>query len=169
MSHPFPSSLPTHTPPHSLPIQVGNPGLTYPQQQAHFFAWCVIASPLLIGTDLVSGIDNATLALLSAPEVLAVSQDPLGVQGVRVTAPNLSGPECWARPLADGSVAALLLNRGGASAQVTCTWEELGLPAGATADVRDLWLRKDLGPSTGGFSAQLDGTSAMLVKVKQGA
>jgi alpha-galactosidase len=148
-------------------LEVGNPGLTFPQQQAHFFAWCLIASPLLIGTDVVSGIDNQTLALLSGPELIAVSQDPLGIQGIKVSEPNLNGPECWARPLADGSVAALLLNRGEAPAQVTCTWEQIGIPSGAAADVRDLYLRKDLGQFTGSYAAQLGGTSAVMVKVKQ--
>ena len=39
------------------------------------------------------------LALLLNEEVLAVSQDAGRVQGVRVSAANASGTECWARPL----------------------------------------------------------------------
>ena len=42
--------------------------------------WAVVMAPILISTDLVSGIDNATLSILAAPEVIAVSQDTLGVQ-----------------------------------------------------------------------------------------
>jgi len=64
---------------------------------------------LLISTELVDGLDATTLGILTAPEVLAVSQDALGAQGIRVSAADPTGTECWARPLADGSVAALLL------------------------------------------------------------
>ena len=150
-------------------LQVGDAGLSPDEARSHFAAWCVVAAPLLISNDLVSGIDAETLAILSAPEVVAVQQDSLGVQGVRVSPAAPDGAECWARPLADGSVAALLLNRGAATASVTCSWAELGLkdPAGAAA-VRDLWARKDLGSFTGSFTAPaLASHASMLVKVKQ--
>ena len=61
-------------------LQVGNPGLSDTEARAHFSAWCIVAAPLLIGADIVSGLDNATLAILGAPELVAVDQDPLGVQ-----------------------------------------------------------------------------------------
>ena len=150
-------------------LQVGDAGLSPDEAQSHFAAWAVVAAPLLISNDLVSGLDAATLAILSAPEVIAVDQDALGVQGVRVSAHAPQGAECWARPLADGSVAALLLNRGAAPGDVECTWAQLGLksPAGAAA-VRDLWARKDLGSFTAGFTAKaLAPHASMLVKVAQ--
>jgi alpha-galactosidase len=150
-------------------LQVGDAGLSLDEARSHFAAWAVVAAPLLISNDLVSGIDNETLAILSAPEVIAVDQDALGVQGVRVSPAAPLGAECWARPLADGSVAALLLNRGAAAADVTCSWAEIGLknPSGA-ASVRDLWLRSDLGSFTGGFTATaLRSHASMLIKVAQ--
>ena len=98
-----------------------------------------------------------------------MDQDALGVQGVRVSPPAPDGAECWARPLADGSVAALLLNRAPAPGNVTCTWAQLGLPApAAPARVRDLWARADLGAFSGGFTAAgLRAHASMLVKVAQ--
>jgi alpha-galactosidase len=150
-------------------LQVGNAGLSPDEAQSHVAAWCIVAAPLLISNDLVSGIDDATLALLTAPEVIAVDQDVLGVQGVRVSPAAPAGAECWAKPLADGSVAALLLNRGEAPADVTCTFAELGLanPNGAAA-VRDLWARADLGSATGAYTAKaLRAHQSMLVKIKQ--
>ena len=91
------------------------------------------------------------------------------MQGVRVSAAAPSGGECWARPLADGTVAALLLNRGLTPANVTCTFSELGLknPTGA-ATVRDLEARADLGSFTASYTAHaLASHAAMLVKVAQ--
>ncbi len=64
-------------------LEVGNGGMTYEQQKSHFTLWALMKSPLLIGCDLRT-IDAGTLALLSNEEVIAVNQDPLGVQGRRV-------------------------------------------------------------------------------------
>ena len=150
-------------------LTVGNAGLSQDEAKSHFGAWCIVAAPLLISNDLVSGIDAETLAILSAPEIIAVDQDVLGVQGVRVSLSNPMGAECWAKPLADGSVAALLLNRGDAVADVECSWAEMGLknPTGAGA-VRDLWARKDLGNFTGAYTAKaLASHASMLIKVIQ--
>ena len=63
-------------------------------------------------------------------------------------------------------MAAALLNRGAAPSDVTCTWAELGLPAGASAGVRDLWARADLGAFTGQFTAQaVESHGAAMVRV----
>ncbi len=150
-------------------LQLGNAGLSPEEARTHFFAWAVVAAPLLIATDLVSGLDSDTLALLSAPEVVAVDQDAMGVQGIRVSPPAPQGSECWARPLADGSVAALLVNRGQGVADATCTFAQLGLrDPTAPAAARDLWLRKGLGNFTGSFTAAaLPSHGSMLVKFQQ--
>ena len=55
--------------------------------------WSLMKSPLLIGCDL-RAIDKAKLAILSNKDVIAINQDPLGVQGRRVWSSSLS--ESWA-------------------------------------------------------------------------
>lgn len=152
-------------------LQIGNAGLSPDEAQSHFSAWAVVAAPLLISADLVSGLDAGSLAILSAPEVIGVDQDALGVQGVLVSPAAPQGQECWARPLADGGVAVLLLNRASTTAAVTCTWAQVGLPhANAPATVRDLVARKDLGSFTRAFTTPPLATHAsMLVKLTQSA
>ena len=61
----------------------------------------------------------------------------------------------------------MLLNRGAgpANASVTCTWAELGLPAGEAAAVRDLWAHADLGPATGAFTATVPPHGCVMVRV----
>ena len=54
--------------------------LTFQQQRAHFSIWALMKSPLMLGTDLNS-MSKDQLNLVSAPEVLAVHQDSLGVPG----------------------------------------------------------------------------------------
>jgi hypothetical protein len=45
--------------------------------------WCLLSAPLLIGCDLEQ-LDPFTIGLLSNDEVLALDQDALGKQAVRV-------------------------------------------------------------------------------------
>ena len=44
-------------------LQVGNVGLSITEQYSHFALWVLMASPLLIGTD-VSLLSNASLTIL---------------------------------------------------------------------------------------------------------
>ena len=66
-----------------LVLEVGNGGMTDAEYVTHFSLWAISKAPLLIGCD-VSKMSAATLSTLTNPEVIAVNQDPLGVQGKRV-------------------------------------------------------------------------------------
>lgn len=59
---------------------MGNPGLTVNEQRSHFALWSLFKSPLFIGADLRS-LSREAKEILTAPEVIAVNQDPLGVAG----------------------------------------------------------------------------------------
>ena len=60
-------------------LQVGN-GLTPGEQRSHFALWCLLKSPLMISSPL-KGLDQTALAVVMAPEVIAVHRDKLGVAG----------------------------------------------------------------------------------------
>jgi hypothetical protein len=66
-----------------LVLEVDNGGMTDAEYVSHFSLWAISKAPLLIGCD-VSNISAAGLSILSNPEVIAVNQDPLGVQGKKV-------------------------------------------------------------------------------------
>ena len=57
----------------------GGPGLTLAEEEAHFGMWCIMSSPLLIGCKL-DKISEASLAILKNRELVALNQDPLGLQ-----------------------------------------------------------------------------------------
>jgi alpha-galactosidase len=85
--------------------------------------WALLAAPLLAGNDL-SKMNQETLDILTNKEVIAVDQDAKGVQGRRVAQ---EGPlEVWAKPLADGSVAVGLFNRGESANPVTVNFKDVG-------------------------------------------
>jgi hypothetical protein len=66
-----------------LVLEVGNGGMTDAEYVTHFSLWAISKAPLLIGCD-VTRMSAATLSTLTNPEVIAVNQDPLGVQGKKV-------------------------------------------------------------------------------------
>lgn len=67
-------------------LEIGR-GLTPAEERTHFGMWCMMSSPLLVGCDLTS-IPEASLELITNPELLAVNQDTLGLQAQRVCVVN---------------------------------------------------------------------------------
>ncbi len=66
-----------------LVLEVGNGRMSDAEYVTHFSLWAISKAPLLIGCD-VTKMSPATLTTLTNPEVIAVNQDPLGVQGKKV-------------------------------------------------------------------------------------
>jgi alpha-galactosidase len=142
-------------------LEVGNGKLTPDENYTHMTLWCMLASPLLIGTDMPK-MSAFTVSLFSNDEVLAVNQDALGKQGYRVTQNGTT--EVWVKPLEDGSTAVALFNRGETPADVSVAWADLKLTGKQT--VRDLWRQKDLGAFDTGYKINVAPHGAELVRVK---
>ncbi len=144
-------------------LEVGN-GLDDVEGRAHFSMWAIMAAPLITGNDLTK-MSAATKATLTNAEVIAIDQDSLGKQG-RAVATSGTDLEVWSKELSGTNTRAVaLFNRSSASASITVQWSQLGLPAGA-ASVRDLWAAKDLGPSTGSYTAtNVASHSVVLLKI----
>jgi alpha-galactosidase len=142
-------------------LEVGNGGMTDAEYRAHFSLWAILAAPLMAGND-VRSMTDATRAILTAPEVIAVDQDPLGRQAKRVNMAR--GVEVWVRELAGGARGIVLLNRGANAARAEVTWDLVGGSRSHTALVRDLWERQDVGRHTEGYDVTLQPHSAAMVK-----
>jgi len=142
-------------------LEIGNGKMSRDEYLTHMSLWCLLAAPLLAGNDLTT-MKPETLAILANPEVIALDQDALGVQGHRV---SQEGPlEVWVKPLADGSQAVGLFNRGESPMATTANFEQMGLPG--EASVRDLWARRELGRFTGSFSAEVPTHGVVLVRIR---
>ena len=59
-------------------LEIGR-GLSPEEEETHFGMWCIMSSPLLIGCDLTT-IPEESLNLLKNKELIALNQDPLGLQ-----------------------------------------------------------------------------------------
>ncbi len=144
-------------------LEVGNGGLTTIENQSHFSLWAILAAPLMAGNDL-DAMTPEVHDILTNKEVIAVDQDPLGHEGVRVR--HQDNQDVWAKPLQNGGVAVVLLNRGASEQTIGVKWDEIGLNAGQKAAVRDLWAHKDLGVVKDSFSAPVPSHGAVMVTLK---
>ena len=144
-------------------LEVGNGGMTNVEYRAHFSLWSILAAPLIAGNDL-RDMTPEIHDILTNKDVVSVDQDALGREGRRVRKDG--DLEIWARPLAGGDRAAVLLNRSATGKQITLDWEDLGYPSHLSASVRDLWQHKELGKFTGKFSATVPSHGVVMVTVK---
>jgi len=114
-------------------------GLTIHEQRAHFTMWCLMKAPLLLANDLRS-IPEPVWDIISNKEMIAVNQDPLGIQGYKRwssskpfdgkdnenTNNSDDGPiEVWAGDLSGGDVVVVLFNRSGKTQTITAKFKDV--------------------------------------------
>ncbi len=146
-------------------MMVGMPGLSETQNRVHMSLWAISGAPLIVGADLAK-LDKATAAILTNADVLAVDQDSLGVQAIKVAEPQ-PGLQVWARPLASAGVhAVLLLNRTSAPSEIAVHWDAIGLDASAKATVKDLWAGRELGSFAAAYSTKVPAGDAVFLIVR---
>jgi len=144
-------------------LEVGNGGMTTTEYRAHFSLWCLLAAPLMAGNDL-RDMSSEIKDILTNREVIAINQDPLGMQGRRV---YRSGEhEVWSRQLADGGRAVVIFNRGAQEKRLGVAWTDIGYPRYLPANVRDVWAHKDLGKNSGSFSQMVPGHGVVMLTIK---
>lgn len=144
-------------------LEVGNGGMTGDQYRAHFSLWAMLAAPLIAGNDLTE-MSPETLEILTNREVIAVNQDPAGIQGVKIK--QEKSREVWAKPLSKpGERAVLFFNLAFTTdVRMEVAWNDMGLAPGE-AEVRDLWTHEDLGVFEDKFSTVVRPTSVVMLKI----
>jgi len=160
-------------------LEIGNGHMTDTEYQTHMSLWCLLASPLLAGNDL-RDMKPGILEILTNKEVIAVDQDKLGKQAVRVSPPTTADErdsvsktqrgsttggmvQVFSRPLADGGHAVGLFNLGDAAAKVTAKWSDVGIAG--SHKVRDLWKHADLGAFKDEFSADVPSHGVVMIRI----
>jgi alpha-galactosidase len=143
-------------------LEVGNGGMNDTEYRSHFSLWCLMAAPLMAGNDL-EHMSDATKSTLTNKELIAVNQDPAGIQAKRVKKDN--GLEVWVKQMSDGGRAVALLNRSEATADITAQWIDLGYPEQLKATVRDLWAHSDAGVHKSSFTAKVASHGATIIRI----
>jgi alpha-galactosidase len=143
-------------------LEVGNGGMSLVENRTHFSFWALLAAPLMAGNDLAA-MSPEVREILTNREVIGVDQDPLGMQGRKLA--DDGAREVWVKPLADGSRAVILWNRGSEASTLTATWETIGLFPGTRARVRDLWQHADLGSLAERVQAKVEPHGVVMLRV----
>ncbi|MFJ4781715.1 ricin-type beta-trefoil lectin domain protein [Streptomyces sp. NPDC088794] len=147
-------------------LMVGMTGFTAAQNRTHMNLWAISGAPLLAGNDLTT-MTSETAGILKNPEVVAVDQDARGLQGVKV-AEDTTGLQVYGKVLSGaGNRAVVLLNRTSAAQNITVRWSDLGL-TNASATVRDLWARANVGTYGTGYTTSVPAGGSVLLTVTGG-
>ncbi|MET7714880.1 ricin-type beta-trefoil lectin domain protein [Streptomyces sp. NPDC005407] len=144
-------------------LMVGLNGMTAARNRLHMSLWSIAGAPLLAGNN-VATMTTETRDILTNPEVLAIDQDPRGLQGVKV-AEDTRGLQVYGKVLSGtGKRAVMLFNRTGSAANITVRWADLGLtPDSAT--VRNAWTRTDAGSFATSYTTSVPANDAVLLTV----
>jgi alpha-galactosidase len=135
-------------------------GMSAAQFRSQLSMWSMLAAPLMISDNLTK-ISSASVVALQSSEVVAIDQDPAGVQGTLLS--TAGNGQVWVKPLVDGSRAIALLNRGSNATTITTSASTVGLPSASSYALRNVWTHAT--SSTGGtISAYVSGDSTVLLR-----
>ncbi len=133
-------------------LEVGRT-LTDEEDRTHFGMWCIMSSPLLIGCDMTQ-LRPETLRLLKNTELIALNQDPLGLQAYVASHDG----ETYVLvkdvdELYGASRAVALYNPSDSPDTVTLRFSDIDLDG--KVRMRDLFEHKDLGSFEDEFSVEV--------------
>jgi alpha-galactosidase len=136
-------------------------GMTSSEAAAQVAMWAIVAAPLVIGSD-PRLLSRASLQMLENPTVIAIDQDPLGIQGTELA--TVGTVQIWARHLVGGALAVALLNTGSAPVSVSTTALAVGLDPSRLYTVQDAWSG-DTTLTHGALAATVAPESAILWRI----
>jgi alpha-galactosidase len=142
------------------------------ENRAHFSMWAMLAAPLIFGADVPS-MPAEVKQILGNRDVIAIDQDPLGIQGFAFI--RTRGIEYWAKPLVDGAWAIAILNRGDEPKKITHDWRKHDIGddvSGHKAEfsktvysVRDLWAGRAAGSTETPLNVTIPGRDVVMLRL----
>ena len=144
-------------------LEIGR-GLKPEEEEVHFGMWCIMSSPLLIGCDLTT-IPEASLKLLKNKELIALNQDPLGLQAYVVQHENKGYVLVKDIEQERGKVRAVALyNPSDSICDFSVPMSVLEM--GGKVKMRDLVKQKDLKAVQGTLNRQLPAHSVLILRME---
>jgi alpha-galactosidase len=143
------------------PLAGGGLEMTQEESTSQLVMWAEMASPLIVGSDPRT-LPQSMIDTLDNPEIVAVDQDPLDIQGVRV-ATSTTG-DVYSKVLSgNGQRAVVLLNRSDSAASMTVTFADAGLIG--PVSIRDLRARRNLGSFNGSYTTTVPAHGTALLRL----
>lgn len=118
---------------------LGGVGCTDIEYQSQMSLWCLMASPLMITCD-VRNMNETTKRILTNKDLIAIDQDPLGVQAERKLKNDIW--QVFVKPLANGDVALGILNMSDKEQTANFDLSKLGIAN--KKNWIDLWSKKSM-------------------------
>nr|WP_321408575.1 glycoside hydrolase family 27 protein [uncultured Carboxylicivirga sp.] len=152
-------------------MEVGN-GMPEGQDRVHFAMWVMLSSPLIMGNDLRSASEE-TIEILTNKEVIAVSQDKMGIQAYCHS--DEGKIEIWAKPMADGEWAFAIVNMSEEPVEINHDWawhpvkDDLSGRSLSVEQIeytiRDLYNHKDLVTTKKNLKATIPGHDVLMIRL----
>ena len=154
-------------------MEVGN-GMSLSEDRAHFSMWSMLAAPLIAGNDIRKMSDEVK-EILTNKEVIAVNQDPKGVQGFQFWSSD--DVEMWFKPLENGDYAICFLNRDIEAKQLHFDWKKFTVNDGISKTyidfsqtsfkLRNLWTHKDQGNTKKSLDVEIGGHDVLMFRASK--
>lgn len=154
-------------------MEVGN-AMSVNEDRAHFSMWCMIAAPLIAGTDIQNATEEA-IEILTNEEAIAVNQDKLGIQGFKQSAAD--SLEVWYKPLENGDWAVCFLNRDAVDKEISYNWKEKNIVDDFAKretkfnknkyEIRDLWKHENLGTTEKTLNAVVPSHDVLMLRLSK--
>jgi alpha-galactosidase len=152
-------------------LEVGNAGLTHDENIAHFSMWAMLAAPLMAGNDL-RNMNLEVKEILTNKEVIAVDQDPLGMQGIRFL--DMGDQEVWVKFLENDEIAVCFLNRAEVPWKALYDWQRLNIYHAGKAirfgeqhySMRDLWAHENTGTTADDLPLDIPPHGVLMLRLK---
>lgn len=144
-------------------LEVGR-SMSEEEDKTHFGMWCIMSSPLLIGCNMAT-IKERPLALLKNPELIALNQDPLGLQAYVVQ--HIGETYVLVKDiltLHGNTRAVALYNPSDREEEMCISFSEVDLAG--KVQVRDLFEHQDLGEKEGGLSVVVPPHGTRIYKLE---
>ncbi len=142
------------------------------ENRAHFSMWAMLAAPLIFGADVPS-MPVEIRNILGNREVIAVDQDPLGIQGFAFY--RARGIEYWAKPLANGDWAIAFLNRSDEPKKLAHDWRKHAIGddvsgrnvdfTAAVFNIRDLWAGRAAGTTEAPLQVTVPARDVVMLRL----
>lgn len=142
-------------------------GCTDSEYQTHFVLWAMMGSPLMIGCD-VRNMSEATKAILTNPDVIAINQDPECRSCKKIPVFQNEDAFILVKALSDGDYAVGFFNFGDVDAHVEFHFWDIGLSAKENLGLsfHDCLSHKDLGTKKEFYAAVVESHGCMLFRCR---
>lgn len=147
-------------------LEVGNGVFTTPEEQTHFSLWAILKSPLVIGgalKDAHTTISNASLSVLSQPDVIGYNQDSLGRSASLARRWSDDEYEIWSGPLSKNRTVVALVNWADTARTLQFDLSDVGIQFAATA--RNIWAASEAASIKTWYNASVEPHGTILLEL----